>query len=43
MRARIAYCDGRAELFRAMLLMRFDNAGKITLWHEVYVPLAIPA
>ena len=42
MRARIAYCDGRTELFRAMLLMRFDNAGKVTLWHEVYVPLAMP-
>lgn len=43
MRARIAYCDGRTELFRAMLLMRFDDAGKVTLWHEVYVPLAMPA
>lgn len=41
MRARIAYSDGRIEQFRAMLLMRFDDAGKVTLWHEVYVPVAV--
>ncbi len=39
MRAHIAHSDGRREHFRAMLLMRFDDAGKVVLWHEVYVPL----
>lgn len=43
MRAKIAHHDGRRELFRAMLLMRFDEAGKVTLWHEVYVPLPMSA
>ncbi|WP_269791399.1 nuclear transport factor 2 family protein [Stenotrophomonas sp. Iso1] len=43
MRARIAYGDGRTERFRAMLLMQFNDAGKVTLWHEVYVPLTMPA
>lgn len=43
MRARIAHSDGRIELFRAMLLMRFNDAGKVTLWHEVYVPIASPS
>ena len=39
----ISYVDWRSELFRAMLLMRFNDAGKIILWHEVYVPVALPA
>lgn len=39
MRAHIGHSDGRREHFRAMLLMRFDDAGKVVLWHEVYVPL----
>ncbi|WP_296251519.1 nuclear transport factor 2 family protein [uncultured Stenotrophomonas sp.] len=43
MRARISYADGRRELFRAMLLMWFNDAGKVTLWHEVYVPIALPS
>ncbi|MGE8234037.1 MAG: nuclear transport factor 2 family protein [Stenotrophomonas sp.] len=43
MRARIRHVDGRHELFRAMLLMRFNDAGKVILWHEVYLPIASPA
>ena len=43
MRARISHVDGRDELFRAMLLMQFNHAGKVNLWHEVYVPVALPA
>ena len=39
MRAKIAHHDGRREVFRAMLLMHFNDADKVTLWHEVYVPL----
>lgn len=42
MRVRISHTDGRRELFRAMLLMRFNDAGKVILWHEVYVPIALP-
>ncbi|MPT45418.1 MAG: nuclear transport factor 2 family protein [Klebsiella sp.] len=36
--AHISHDDDRRETFQAMLLMQFDNHGKITLWHEVYVP-----
>jgi len=36
--AHISHDDDRRETFQAMLLMQFDNHGKIALWHEVYVP-----
>lgn len=36
--ARISHTDGRREDFIAMLLMRFGDDGKLTLWKEVYLP-----
>ncbi|KRG66594.1 hypothetical protein ABB27_13395 [Stenotrophomonas terrae] len=37
MLAHISRGNGKHETFQAMLLMRFDNDGKVCLWHEVYV------
>ena len=39
MLAHISDNNGHRESFQAMLLMQFDNHGKVSLWHEVYVPL----
>ena len=38
LRASITDLDGQAAQFVALLHMRFDDAGKVTLWEEVYVP-----
>ncbi|MGO3742930.1 nuclear transport factor 2 family protein [Kerstersia sp.] len=38
MRVTISKVDGSNEHFNAVLLTRFDAQGKVTLWHEVYVP-----
>lgn len=37
MRASVARTHGAVDAFEAMLLLRFDHAGKVSLWHEVYV------
>lgn len=34
----ITKADGSAQHFVAMLLMRFDEHEKVSLWHEVYLP-----
>lgn len=34
----IAHTDGRRERFLAMLLMQFDERGKVVLWKETYLP-----
>lgn len=36
--AHISHTDGRSERFVAMLLMRFDEHGKVVLWKETYLP-----
>lgn len=38
MAVRIDRSDGQQEFFIAMLLMRFDAHGKVTLWKEIYLP-----
>jgi Na+-transporting NADH:ubiquinone oxidoreductase subunit NqrC len=38
MRVGISKKDGSTEHFNAVLLTQFDADGKVTLWHEVYVP-----
>lgn len=38
MQVQIDHVDGRREHFVAMLLMRFDERGKVALWKEVYLP-----
>ncbi|MGF6212753.1 sulfatase maturation enzyme AslB (radical SAM superfamily) [Comamonas sp. 4034] len=38
MAVQIAHTDGRQEHFIAMLLMRFDDKGKVALWKETYLP-----
>ncbi|MNW19232.1 hypothetical protein D3C71_2191350 [compost metagenome] len=40
MAVQIAHTDGRQEHFIAMLLMRFDDKGKVALWKETYLPRA---
>lgn len=37
MTATIRRTDGSIERFEAMLLLTFDAAGLVTLWHEVYL------
>lgn len=37
MRASVARTHGAVDTFEAMLLLRFDSADKVSLWHEVYV------
>ena len=37
MTATIRRTDGSIERFEAMLLLVFDAAGLVTLWHEVYL------
>ncbi|QPF71628.1 nuclear transport factor 2 family protein [Roseateles sp. DAIF2] len=38
MGAEVTRLDGRLDRFEAMLLLRFDAQGLLTLWHEVYLP-----
>jgi len=38
MQVTITKVDGAFETFSAALLLRFDEVGKIVLWHEVYTP-----
>ncbi|HEY0596695.1 hypothetical protein [Sphingopyxis sp.] len=37
MTATVRRIDGSIERFEAMLLLTFDDAGLVTLWHEVYL------
>ncbi|WP_027013730.1 hypothetical protein [Comamonas composti] len=37
MRARVERVNAVRDQFEAMLLLRFDEQGKLVLWHEVYV------
>ncbi|ANH72767.1 hypothetical protein ACS15_3757 [Ralstonia insidiosa] len=37
MRASVTRTHGAVDQFEAMLLLRFDDAGKVSLWHEVYL------
>ncbi|MDC0745341.1 hypothetical protein [Polyangium mundeleinium] len=37
MRATVRRVHGATDLFDAMLLLRFDEAGQVALWHEVDV------
>lgn len=37
MRVQMDHVDGRREHFVAMLLMKFDDQGKVSLWKEVYL------
>ncbi|MEX8195120.1 nuclear transport factor 2 family protein [Comamonas guangdongensis] len=38
MAVQIARLNGEQESFIAMLLMRFDEHGKLSLWKELYLP-----
>ncbi|MFT0212759.1 hypothetical protein VQ643_09085 [Pseudomonas sp. F1_0610] len=38
MKAMVNRISGNTDEFEAMLLLEFDNQGKVTLWHEVYLP-----
>lgn len=40
MQAVVDRLDGSQDQFDAMLLLEFNDSGKITLWHEVYTKLA---
>jgi len=40
MRATVKRTHGALDQFEAMLLLRFDAEGKVSLWHEVYVNAA---
>lgn len=40
MAATVRRVSGTVDRFEAMLLLRFNPAGQVTLWHEVYV--AVP-
>ena len=42
MRATVRRVSGATDLFDAMLLLRFDEDGRVTLWHEVYVRVEAP-
>ena len=35
--AKIVRTNGQEERFEAILILKFDEFGKIILWHEVYV------
>lgn len=37
MRATVRRTSGATDWFDAMLLLRFDESGRVVLWHEVYV------
>ena len=37
--ARIISVDGNQENFEAILILKFNQNGKIILWHEVYIKL----
>jgi hypothetical protein len=37
MGARVTRVGGEVERFEAMLLLRFDEHEKVSLWHEIYV------
>lgn len=37
MRAKVSRLDGSLDQFDAMLLLKFNDRQKITLWHEVYI------
>lgn len=37
MTAIVRRTDGSVERFEAMLMLTFDTAGLVTLWHEVYL------
>lgn len=43
MGAEVRRLDGRLDRFEAMLLLRFDADGLLTLWHEIYLPAPAPA
>ncbi len=43
MRVRIDHVDGRQEHYIAMLLVKFDEQEKVSLWKEVYLGLALDA
>ncbi|ALP42109.1 nuclear transport factor 2 family protein [Aeromonas schubertii] len=38
MQASVTRLSGKAERFEAILLLRFDERGLITLWQELYLP-----
>lgn len=37
MTACVTRLDGAQERYEAMLLLAFDDSGRVALWHEVYV------
>ena len=37
LRAKIEFTDGKVQVFDAILILGFNDSGKIILWHEVYV------
>ena len=37
MTAHIARVNGKKEVFEAILILKFNQQGKIVLWHEVYI------
>jgi hypothetical protein len=34
--AKVKHTDGKEDLFDAIMLIKFDDAGKIVHWQEVY-------
>jgi hypothetical protein len=37
LRATIIRTDGQTQLFDAICILKFNDSGKVILWHEVYV------
>jgi len=41
LKAHIFRKNGEEENFEAILILKFDAAGKVILWHEVYLTLSV--